>query len=135
NDFLNFDVDQEAEPERLQKMKREPFFTVKESQANEIAVNEIRNRPQIPRKAMPSTFEPKNSLIGGAEQPRSDWRGSTPSTSNLLLGKSHRVSVVLVNPEADVIFLAVVFDEIETQLPYRTVDVKVVINQLIYIEK
>src|SRR5215467_7602984 len=39
DDFLNLDVDQEAEPERLQEMKREPFFTVEESQANKIAVN------------------------------------------------------------------------------------------------
>src|SRR6267142_332103 len=68
-------VNEEPKPECLQCMKDQPFASIQESEAKEVPVDEVRERPPQQRHATPQMiFEPSFPL-----DRRTCQRGSYPS--------------------------------------------------------
>src|SRR5437899_2535658 len=112
-------------------MKNEPLLAVEESQPKEIAVSEVQKRADKERQAVPALLEPQGPLVGVAQQPRVKQVPGAVSPLELLFGLGPGVFVVLVDPEANGVFVSVVFDDIVAQLAGRPVHVEAVFELLV----
>src|SRR5579871_4009620 len=83
-------------------MVYEPWNPIEKTSAQHIPITEVQGWPDIQRKPVPSTFEPDDSLVRRAKQPRRNGPlDSSQPAEYFLCGCARRKSLVLVNPKID----------------------------------
>jgi len=130
------DVHEESKPEGVHEVEDGPFFAVQKAKTEKVAVEEIEKRPYVEGHLQPEFFHLQSALVGIAEPGSLDRFGTETLAALKFLGrKLPGVSTVFLDPKSDVVFFAICLDKIVPEAHHRTVHVKVVIDQVVFIDK
>src|ERR1700674_3608485 len=132
--FLDVDVDEKAKPEGLKKMEHEALFTIQEAQLKKVSINKIQQRPDISWTTTPQTFFPQRPLVRTSERRGLDEAARLRAPFQLFLSQKSCISIVFLNPERDVVFLAVFFHQVVSQLSSYAGHIEMMVHQFAWIE-
>src|SRR5262245_30343032 len=134
--FVAIDVHKQPIPPRLHEMEDESFLPIQKSKPDHVAVEEVGSWPYVQGHPVPESLSPRRPLVGRAK------RASTASAAvgfrparELLVRLQSCVTVVFVDPDADVRFVSVVLDEIAVEKNGRTIDGKVMVDEIGLIDR
>src|SRR5688500_11407830 len=98
-DLFEFQIGDQAEPERVEKMKCKALLTVQKAEAEEIAPEKVARRADVLRKTAPRVLEPFCALIRIAEHRRlHECARVTVLPAQLLTRRKLSVGEVLGDP-------------------------------------
>ncbi len=105
-------------------MEDEPLFAVEDPQPQEVAIEEVAERPQVERRPVVEPLEPEHPLVRRAQEPRLGLERRAPAPAlELLAGEGLGVAQVLAEVEEDRVLLAVPLLERGAELRHRPGDV------------
>src|SRR5689334_4582908 len=106
-------------------MKNEALFSIQKAEPDEVAVDEIKDRPDEWRKAAPDPF-PKSHGIACLGRSLV-FRIRSFSSLKLFLRLKSRIPVVFGNPGRNIVLITIVFNQIAFDFGSPALDPKVVI--------
>jgi hypothetical protein len=120
----------------VEKVEQKSLFAVHPSTAAEVPVDKVESRAHKKGQSPPPGFQDQHSLIRIAEKRRPNRPGRRALTALVLLGgEKGGVPRVFLNPENDVVFLAVIFDDVVPEDSGSSGDIEMMIHQIGSVEQ
>lgn len=129
------DVHEEPVPKRLQKMKDKSLLAIEKTEKEKIAIDPVEKGANIKWHRVPAPLEPSGALVGIAKKVGAQLPCRWVLTAvQFFAGVKRSVVIVLADPKRNVRLFPVVFNEIVFKVEGSAIDVKVMIQKVVFVE-